>query len=145
ENLCDAVRAASEPGLAIEIDPYHLQYFDLEATVRIDPAYRVEDVLDAARAAVLAAFSFHRRSFGQPVTAAEVIQVIEAVPGVVATYLKSLYQSAAETPIQPGQNVEPPLDPVLFVQQAPLEGSKIAPAELLLVTPAGVTITERTG
>ena len=144
-NLDDAVRAASEPGLAVQIDPYHLQYFDLEATVRVDPAYRVEDVLDAARAAVLAAFSFHRRSFGQPVTAAEVIHVIEAVPGVVATYLKSLYQFAADTPIQLGQNVEHTLDPVLFVRQAHIEGSKIAPAELLLVNPAGVTIMERTG
>jgi Bacterial Ig-like domain len=144
-NLGGAVRAASEPGLAVQIDPYHLQYFDLEATVRVDPAYRVEDVLGAARVAVLAAFSFHRRSFGQPVTAAEVIHVIEAVPGVVATYLKSLYQFAADKPIQLGQNVEHPLDPVLFVRQAHLEGSKIAPAELLLVNPAGVTITERTG
>jgi hypothetical protein len=71
--------------------------------------------------------------------------VIEAVPGVVATYLKSLYQFAADTPIQLGQNVEHTLDPVLFVRQAHIEGSKIAPAELLLVNPAGVTIMERTG
>jgi hypothetical protein len=143
-NLVDAVHAAAEPGVAVEIDLYHLRYFDLEAAVRVDPAYRATDVRDAARAAVLAAFSFRRRSFGQPVTAAEVIEVVEAVPGVVATYLKSLYQFAADVEIPLADDAEHPLDPVLFVRGAHLEAAGIEPAELLLVNPAGVTITERT-
>jgi hypothetical protein len=144
-NLVDAVHAAAEPGVAVEIDLYHLRYFDLEAAVRVDPAYRAADVRDAARAAVLAAFSFRRRSFGQPVTAAEVIEVVEAVPGVVATYLKSLYQFAADVEIPLADDAKHPLDPVLFVRGAHLEAARIEPAELLLVNPAGVTITERTG
>ena len=145
KSLVGAVHAASEPGLSVQVDLYRRRYFDLEAAVRVEPAYRAADVLDAVRGAVLAAFSFPRRAFSQPVTAAEVIQVIEGVPGVVATYLKSLYQFAADIPIQLGKAVPNPFDPVLFVRQAHVDGIAIVPAELLLVNPAGVTITERTG
>ncbi len=143
-NLEDAIRQASEPGLALEIELYRRRYFDLEAAVRVDPTYLAADVCEAARAALLDTFSFSRRSFGQPVTAAELIEVIEAVPGVVATYLKTLYQFAADVEIALGADAGHPLDQVLSVRPAHVEGDGIEPAELLLVNPAGVTITERT-
>jgi predicted phage baseplate assembly protein len=143
-NLVGAVHEATEPGLTVEVDLYHLRYFDVEAAIRVDPAYRFADVHDAARGAVLSAFSFPRRSFAQPVTAAEVIEVIESVPGVVATYLTSLYQFAADVEIPLGLNTPHPLDPVLLVRRAHVQGAGIEPAELLLVNPAGVTIKERT-
>jgi hypothetical protein len=134
KNLKTAIFKACEPGLDVTIAPYQLRYFHLEAAVRIDPAYRVEDVLKVVHAAVAAAFSFARRSFGQAVTAAEAIKVIEAVPGVVATYLKALYVLADQDEVTLDTGVEHPLEDVLFTPAA----------ELLLVNPAGITITERT-
>ena len=65
KNVKTAILAACEPGLDVTIAPYELRYFHLEAAVRIDPAYLVADVLKAVQAAVVAAFSFPRRSFGQ--------------------------------------------------------------------------------
>jgi hypothetical protein len=143
KNLDDTIKASSEPGLDVSVESFLPRYFDLEAAVRVDPAYLVEDVLAAARHAVLSAFSFERRSFGQPVTAAEIIQVVQTVPGVVATYLGALYQLASDVEVKLEQGVERPLEQVLFAQPARLVGEDIEPAELLLVIPAGVTITER--
>ena len=134
KNLKTAILAACEPGLDVTIAPYELRYFHIEAAVRVDPAYRVADVLKAAQAAVAAAFSFRQRSFGQAVTAPGVITVVEAVPGVVATYLKALYVLADQNEVTLEAGVVHPLDDVL---PAP-------PAALLLVNPAGITITERT-
>jgi len=134
KNLKAAMLAACEPGLDMEIKPYKLRHFHLEAAVRIDPAYLVADVLKAVHAAVAAAFSFPRRSFGQAVTAPEVIKVVEAVPGVVATYLKALYLLADQDEVTLETGVEHPLEDVLYAPTA----------ELLLANPAGVTITERT-
>jgi hypothetical protein len=134
KNLNDAMLAACEPGLDMTLTPYQLRYFHLEAAVRIDPAYRVEAVLKAVHAAVATAFSFRRRTFGQAVTAVEAIKVIEAVPGVVATYMKALYLLADEDEVTLETGVAHPLEDTLA---AP-------PAELLLVNPAGITITERT-
>jgi hypothetical protein len=149
-NLKTAILAAREPGLDVTIAPYELRYFHLEAAVRIDPAYLVTDVVNAVQAAVVAAFSFRRRSFGQAVTAPEVVKVVEAVPGVVATYLKALYQIrpaglrrrrrthshllADQDAVALATGLAHPLEDVLSALSA----------ELLLVNPAGVTITERT-
>jgi hypothetical protein len=143
-NLVDAVEAASEPGLDVTVRSYRQRFFDLEAAVRVDPAYLVQKVLDAARAAVLAAFSFDRRTFGQPVTAAEAVQVIQAVPGVVATYLGALYQLAGAIEVVIAADADRPLEQVLLPRPAELVDGKFEGAELLLVNPAGVTITERT-
>jgi hypothetical protein len=134
KNLKTAILAACEPGLDVTIEPYDLRYFHLEAAVRIEPAYFPENVLKAVQAAVAAAFSFRWRSFGQAVTAPEVIKVVEAVPGVVATYLKALYLLADRDEVTLESGVEHPLEDIL-----PALG-----AELLLVNPAGITITERT-
>lgn len=144
ENLVEAVKAATEPGLEVTVCSYRRRYFELEAAVRIDPAYRVQDVLDAARRAVLAAFSFERRSFGQPVTAAEAIQVVQSVPGVVATYLNALYGLAGNIEVLIAKDAERPLEQVLFARPAELVDAEFLGAELLLVNPLGVTITERT-
>jgi hypothetical protein len=144
ENLKSSVHAASEPGLDVTVALYQPRYFDLHAAVRLDPAYVAQDVLTAARNAVLATFSFERRSFGQAVTAAEVVTVIQTVSGVVATYLNALYRLGDQDEVTLAQGVDRPLEDVLFAQTATLTGVDFTAAELLLVNPAGVTITERT-
>ena len=78
------------------------------------------------------------------------VKFIEAVPGVVATYLKALYQIrpaglrrrrrthshllADQDAVTLATGLPHPLEDVLSALSA----------ELLLVNPAGVTITERT-
>jgi hypothetical protein len=144
KNLIDAITSATEPGLDVSVCSYRRRYFDLEAAVRVDPAYFADDVRDAARRAVLAAFAFEPRSFGQPVTAAEVVQVIQAVPGVVATYLGALYPLEDDIEVKIAEGADQPLEPVLLARPAELVEGEFKGAELLLVNPAGVTITERT-
>jgi hypothetical protein len=143
-NLVDAVNSAIEPGLEVSVCSYRRRFFDVEAGIRVDPAYLVEDVLDRARRAVLAGFALERRTFGQPVTAAEVVQVIQGVPGVVATYLDALYPLEGDIEVKIDKDAERPLEPVLLPRPAELVGKEFEGAELLLVNPAGVTIRERT-
>jgi hypothetical protein len=142
-NLVDAVKSAAEPGLDVSVCAYRRRFFDIEAGIRVDPAFLVKDVLGRARQAVLDTFAFERRTFGQPVTAAEVVQVIQAVAGVVATYVVALYPLEGDIEVTIGEGAERPLDPVLFPRPAELVGDEFAGAELLLVNPAGVTVTER--
>lgn len=49
------------------------------------------DVILAARAALLAAFSFDARDLGQGVSQAQIIATLQAVPGVEGVDLDALY------------------------------------------------------
>ena len=142
-NLETAIEAARDPAVAVEVASFDRRYFDLEASLRIDPAYVAADVLEAARRAALDAFSFARRSFGQPVTAAEVVEELQRVPGVVAVYLRALYAVGEEAPIPTEDDPPRPLEPVLVAQRARLVGAAVMPAELLLVNPGGVLLQEQ--
>jgi hypothetical protein len=129
--------------VAVEVASFDRRYFDLEASLRIDPAYVAADVIEAARRAALDAFSFARRSFGQPVTAAEVVEELQRVPGVVAVYLRALYSVGEEAPIPTEDDPPRPLEPVLVAQRARLVGAAVMPAEMLLVNPGGVLLQEQ--
>jgi hypothetical protein len=142
-NLETALAAAREPGLTVIVDSHERRFFDLAAQIRIDAAYLPEKVIAATRAALFAEFSFERRGFGQPVTAAEVIRVIEGVPGVVATYLKALFEVREDAPQTPGDQAKAGLEQVLVASQARLVEGEMVPAELLLLNPAGAYVTER--
>jgi hypothetical protein len=138
KNLEDAIDAVRDPGLRFELASYARILFDLEATVLIEPRYDSEKVLAAARSAVLEAFSFARRNFGQPVTAAEVISVIQGVAGVIATDLNGL----ALSHLNPDPTQPLPLEQVLPAHPPRLDPSGVLPAQLLLASPARVDITE---
>jgi Bacterial Ig-like domain/Baseplate J-like protein len=169
-NLVAAIDAARDPGLTVFVDSYVRRFFDLEAEVRIDLRYVAANVLDAVRAAILAKFSFQRRGFGQPVSAAEVVTVIQGVPGVISVDLNVLYElsegitsipvlrDAGVSPVALDGGLSPasgdlrpllrrrrrqPLSQVLFARRARVVGEKVEPAQLLLVSPAGGTFTER--
>jgi hypothetical protein len=60
------------------------------AAVRIDPTFVTDAVVDAATAAVSAALSFDARDIGQPVSASEIVEVLQSVPGVVAANVRVL-------------------------------------------------------
>jgi hypothetical protein len=141
DNLKEAIESVRDPGLQFELQSYERMYFNVAATVLIDERHDSAKVLAAVRAAVLDTFSFARRSFGQPVTAAEVVTVIQGVDGVVATDLDGL--ALAQESTDPKQPI--PLEQVLTAETARREAGEFFPAQMLLVNPALIAITEGTG
>src|SRR5690606_21890767 len=90
ENLLAAIDAARPPGEAVVVQSFTPLLFTLEARVIVDEAHVAEDVQAAVAAALVAAFSFEARHFGQSVTTSEVLAVMQAVAGVVAVDLDRL-------------------------------------------------------
>lgn len=90
KNLTDAIGAGRDPLQPVVISGFSSQTFSLAAGIIPDRRYLPEDVISRATKALLAAFTFETRSFGQPVTAAEVVTIIQAVPGVIAVDLDRL-------------------------------------------------------
>lgn len=132
ENLLRALFEASDPDQEVRIDGADVRPFDVAAKLIVDPRLST-GVLDRATAALLLAFSLGRRDLGQGVTPAEVIALLQAVPGVVAAVLEKLVLRGEE----PG-----PAPSALVARTARIELSGIAPAELLLLDRNGIQLTE---
>jgi len=132
-NLLKAIAAASDTITPVDVQAYTPQFFSVSAKIVMDERYIAAKVIDAVEAALKAAFAFEQRDFGQGVSAAEVISIMQAVPGVVASDLTQLYL-ASETA---------GLSQFLRTASAtwPLNAN-IQPAQLLLINPAGIGITE---
>ncbi|MEZ4295098.1 MAG: putative baseplate assembly protein [Polyangiaceae bacterium] len=75
------------------IDSYDEAFLGVEASLLIDPAYVWEDLEAAARAALASALSFERRRFGQGVTPAEVLTILQSVDGVRAVDLDRIFRT----------------------------------------------------
>jgi predicted phage baseplate assembly protein len=135
--LIDEVEAASDPTRRVQIDSFQLVYFHVSATIRVDPRHRAEAVIDAVRATLRATFSFARRAFGTPVTAAEVVTAIQAVAGVEAVDLDSLFRvdDAADPP-------PATLSTIISAERARAVGASVRPAQLLVINPFGIVISE---
>lgn len=140
-NLRDAINGARDPLQTVKLGDYQPRYFGLKANIRIDPAYRWEDVEAAARDALAKAFTFDARQFGQPVTAAEIINLVHDLAGVVAVDLDKLHLLNAS-----GGLIPPELSTVLTAQLARFDaaGQEILPAELLLINVPGIELLEDT-
>ncbi len=137
-----AIDAARDPTALVLIDSYTLLTFKLEATLQYETRYLVDHLQADVEAALLSAFSFNQRDFGQPVTAAEVISVIHQVEGVVAVDLDVLYTVAAPGGSnRTGANTPAKLASLLPAQSARRAGTDILPAELLLLDGMGVMLT----
>lgn len=135
-NLRAAIDAARDPLRAWVMDSYDALTFNLTARLLIDEAYDFEDVQAAALAALEAAFAFEQRSFAQPVTSAEIIQLLQGVAGVIAVDVDALYRS--------GQAAG--LAAILSAQPARYDKatSTLLPAQLLRLNSAGLTLTQWT-
>jgi predicted phage baseplate assembly protein len=139
-NLQAAADAVRDRGNRLAVRAASRRFFSLAARLFHDPDYRAKDVELAARAALLTAFGFAARSIGQPVSAAEVIAALQAVPGVVGVDLDQLAlldgsgapSGATVATVLPAQAaaLAPPGAPDAF-----------APAELLTLFDAGITLT----
>lgn len=136
-HLVGAMDAARDPTQPLRVASYEPLFFDVWAGLLIDARYLRAAVEAAATAALAHAFSFAARDFGQPVTAAEVLMVLQSVAGVVAADLDKLYLVTDSS--GPAQFAPPAALPA---QIARWNGAATAAAELLLLNPAGVALTE---
>lgn len=130
-NLRAAIDAVRDPTVTVELASFIPLTFRLKATVRYDRRYRDVDVVAALEQALRAAFSFTQRDFAQPVTAAEVIAVMQPVAGVIAIDLDQLAYASGRAGSHPT---------LLAASPARQVGSAIIPAELLLLDPAGIEL-----
>ena len=130
-----AIRETREPSLKVRIISYSQRLFTVKARFRRHPDHRLEDVVAAQSDALRKTFHFRHRRFGQPVTAAEVITVLQNTAGVVAVDLDELmfFDAAASTD---------PLATILSVRQASWSQAEPQPAELLTIHPLGITLEE---
>lgn len=138
QSLVQAIALAHDPVQTFLVMAYQPLVFNLSANVLIDqPRYEPELVLAQVANTLSDAFSFENRSFAQAVTAAEIMTMIQSVPGVIATDLAQLYLMTDPTgPLQ----TEPP--PFLPAAPARWESGAMQPAQLLLLNPLGATLTE---
>lgn len=130
-SLWNAIDAVRDPTVTVELASFIPLTFRLKATVRHDACYLAHDVEAAIAQALFAAFSFTQRDFAQPVTAAEVIAVMQPVAGVIAIDLDQLAYASGRTGSHPTLLAASPARPA---------GHAMIPAELLLLDPAGIEL-----
>lgn len=134
--LRDAILAAGDPLVPLAIKPYAKRLFRVGARVASAPDARRAEVLAAVEAALRAAFAFERRRFGQPVHAAEVVAVIQQVPGVEACALDALHIVAAG----PVALIEAETPGVVHAHLPAAAAAGGKAAELLLLDPAPIPL-----
>jgi predicted phage baseplate assembly protein len=138
DHLRASIAGASDPSQRFSAAPYVQRYFSLAAAIAVDPRYRFDDVRASVAAALLAAFGFDARDLAQSVTAAEIMALMHTLPGVVAVDILELL---------PYGNGPRPADPALdavpaFGARYDAATAKQLAAELLLINPASLTLTE---
>ena len=99
-------------------------------------------VKPAIETVLLAAFAFKQRAFGQPVTAAEIVALGHTVAGVTAVDLDALYVENTNGTRSNGVS----LAAILPAQTARWDENhqQVLPADLLLLNPFGLELTEMT-
>jgi len=93
----------------------------------------------AVRAALLDAFSFAKRSFGQPVNEAEIVVLAQGVPGVVAADVALLADENGNVNTTAIEAHVARFEP--FDAQHPSQGV-VKPADLLLIDPLHLQIED---
>jgi predicted phage baseplate assembly protein len=137
-HLHDSIAGASDPSQRFAADAYARRFFSLGAEIAIDPRYRFADVQAAVTAALLTAFGFEARDLGQSVTVAEIMALAHTVAGVVSIHIVELLPyTDGLAPADPALDAVPAFGARYDAAQA-----KVLPAELLLINPAAVTLTE---
>jgi hypothetical protein len=130
----DAVRPAHQP---LRLASGAVLRFGVTAKVRIHPDSQSAAVLSAVRSALEQAFGFAARSYGQPVSGSEVLAVMQRVPGVERVDLDSLQ---SDDGLSSSHAAGP--DGRLRARGARWQSQQILAAQLLLLDPTAVTLTE---
>ncbi len=125
-NLITALAEVAAPFQRVRVDDHDLLLFGITAQIRLETGHRSSEVLPAAKAALVEAFSFEARNFGQRVAVSEVLATLQATPGVAAAKLNPLSFAGSAGGNQPDE-IGLPARPARF------ESATILPAQLLLV------------
>ena len=134
-NLVKAIKdAVGHSNQVILVDNYIPKSFTVTVKIKIDSTYLFESVQAAVNNALKESFSFESRDFGQDVTPAEVIAVVQKVKGVIYADLQAL----------DGTDPFTVLHYRLSAGVARWQGNTIIPAELLTINETSITITEIT-
>jgi hypothetical protein len=136
--LAGAIAKASDGRQRVRVDGYLARYFRVEAGVTLDPRLESAAVLAQVEAALHAAFGFANRQFGQRVTSADVVTVIQSVRGVVACTLTALALLTAA-----GSDAGTGVTSILSAELARFDGAIVTPAEILMLSPSGVKLFEQ--
>lgn len=126
-----AIVAAGNPRVPLAVRSAVSETFVLQATLVTDPAHIAATVLADARTALLFAFSFAARGFGQLVSLSEVAEVLHGVDGVVGAHVTRLHRTG-----------EPQVRHPFLVASSPVPGRPppATGAELLTLDPNGLTL-----
>lgn len=132
KNFMDALDEVRDPTQLIKVDTFSQLLFNLKVNLAVDSRYVVKDVFAEVESALTEAFSFPKRDFGQGVTTAEVITIIQNIAGVIFVDIESLYLSSDSED----------LNQILTVDIAHVENNVIELAQLLLINTFGITLQE---
>lgn len=134
KNLRLSMEAARDPGHRVQVASFVPLTFNVQAKLLVTRGYLVDKVQATVTSAVLSAFSFHRRAFGQAVTKSELLAAMQGVEGVDAVDLDALYFSSNAAT----------LENRLPARTAGWDdaNSLVRAAELLLVNPRSIQLTE---
>ena len=145
QNLSEAIDTYRDRLAMVQIDTFEKRLFQVAAKLLIDEKYTAGDVLAEAESALEEAFSFANRDFGQPVTAAEVINILQQVAGVIAVDLDKLYliDPAYETCTELGPTQTQPAAVLPCSTAKWPEGGDFQKAQLLLINPVGIALEEK--
>ncbi len=144
-----ALQAARDPGSRVSIGDHRPLPVVLRATIAVDARRVRNDVLAAARLAVLDALSFDRALLGTPLHLSDLYRVIQDVPGVLSSDIDELQAKRPADRDRPGADRLPDGTPaavqahvaVLGARRAPASPGRILPAELPTIESAARDIT----
>lgn len=88
--IASSLHDVSDATIPFKMVSYRTALFRMAASVKTDP--NQAGVLSMVEQQLRANFSFDARTFGQPVTSKEVIDIIQAVPGVITARVNLLYR-----------------------------------------------------
>ena len=139
-HLAAALERARDPGILVEIEPFARIFVRLRVEVLIDRRFESKPTIERIRATLAGSFDFERRSFGQALSASQVIAAVMRVPGLQDARVLALHPISDGV----GEPANPVQDPILArLARWVGDTNEIAPAELVLLEPAGATVTER--
>jgi baseplate J-like protein len=142
KSLSDAADLMRDGSDTVTIAPYQRRYFQVAATLFKHRDHVAETVANTAREALLAGFGYAARALAQPVSAAEVIALLQAVPGVVGVDLDVLGLLDSSDPADPGPGTLASILVAMPARQLPLEeGGDLVAAELLTILDSAISLT----
>jgi predicted phage baseplate assembly protein len=129
-HLAEALVGNGDPHVAVRLLAHQPRTFRLGLKIRRDPDYESRQVVAAVEAALRARFSFEARALGQPVQQSEIFAVAQAVPGVIAVDLDSLYKV-----VQPPAQTSASLEVRLLAARMHVAAGAVEADEILTLAP----------